>query len=65
MVTTRKLEYLTRILSNNPKVSPSVVAQSAQLEDRLKQLGIELKPRYALSPPLGDSTRQIHNHSKK
>ena len=61
---TRMSEYLAQILDGNPKVSPSVVAQSEQLERRLRRLGVDLRPRYTLSPPLGDTVRHIHNQTK-
>lgn len=40
-------------LKNNPKVSKSVVAEYRELEKKLEKLGVDTKPHYTLSPPLG------------
>ncbi len=42
-----------QLLRNNPKVSKSVVAQFADLEQKLEKLGVDTKPHYSLSPPFG------------
>lgn len=57
-------EYVRHVLQRNPGVSRSVVAQNEKLEQNLKKLGVDLQPRYTLSPPLGDSVRQMHNRAK-
>ena len=61
---TRMSEHLSQIRDGNPKVSPSVVTQSEELERRLKRLGVDLRPRYTLTPPLGDTARHIQNQTK-
>lgn len=42
-----------QLLRKNPNVSKSVVVQYSRLEKQLKNLGVDTKPRYTLSPPLG------------
>lgn len=60
-----KTEFVKGILRSNPAVSREVVAQSERLEEELRKLGVDLRPRYSLSPPLGDGVRQIHNRTRK
>lgn len=40
-------------LESNPAVSKSVVSQYHELEKKLHKLGVDTKPHYTLSPPLG------------
>lgn len=51
--TERKYQTGDEILGKNPKVSKRVVAQYRELEKHLKKLGVDTKPHYTLSPPLG------------
>lgn len=44
----------TELLNSNPKVSKSVVVQYNELEKKLVKLGVDTKPHYTLSPPLGN-----------
>ena len=41
------------LLNSNPKVSKSIVIQYSELEKKLVKLGVDTKPHYTLSPPLG------------
>ena len=41
------------LLKSNPKVSESIVVQYNELEKKLIKLGVDTKPHYTLSPPLG------------
>ena len=41
------------LLNSNPKVSKSIVVQYDELEKKLVKLGVDTKPHYTLSPPLG------------
>ncbi len=45
------------VLRNNPKVSKSLVARHLELEQRLRRIGVEVKPRFRLSHPLATSER--------
>jgi hypothetical protein len=65
IVSTNSDEYRQGILRRNFSVSREVVAQSERLESELSKLGVDFRPRYSLSPPLGDSVRQLHNHSRR
>ena len=49
------------ILRRNPQISKSVITQYAELEKKLKNLGVDTKPRYTLSPPF----RRIVSHFQK
>ncbi len=49
------------ILRRNPQISKSVVTQYAELEKKLKNLGVDTKPRYTLSHPF----RGIDSNSQK
>jgi len=42
------------ILEKNPQTDRKVVSDYERLAVKLKKLGIDTKPRYSLSPPLGD-----------
>ena len=44
---------LEKVLATNPKIDVEVVAAYKKLERELKDLGVEVKPRYTLSHPLG------------
>lgn len=44
------------ILARNPRVSASIVAKNEELERQLRTLGVDTRPHYRLSPPLGGST---------
>jgi hypothetical protein len=50
------------ILKSNPKIDPKLVHRFGELEKQLKSLGVEVKPRYELLPPLGDGLQiSLHN----
>ncbi len=51
-----------KILENNSNVSTSVVTQYRKLEKELKELGVDTKPHYTLSPLLG---RVVSNAPEK
>lgn len=59
-----KPAYETRdeLLKNNPKISKSAVEQYHKLEEQLKKLGVDTKPRYTLSPPLGGIVSNLRNY---
>jgi hypothetical protein len=52
------------VLCRNPNVSRSVVQRFQKLENELRKLGVEIRPSYTLSPPLGGVTGQLYNQSK-
>ena len=58
---TRPVEEET--LRKNPKVDTSVVAAYRRLEKKLAKLGVEVKPKYNLEPPLGQDRTRIYNRS--
>jgi len=53
------LERAEKLIAQNPKVSKSVVTQHLELEARLRKLGIQIRPSYTLSPPLGGAVRHF------
>lgn len=49
------------VMATNPKIDAKVVAAYRKLERELKDLGVEVKPRYTLSHPLGEARTGYHN----
>ncbi len=49
------------VLEKNQNVSSAVVNQQAELERKLKALGVDVKPEFKLSPRLGDELRITFN----
>lgn len=49
------------VLATNPKIDVQVVAAYGKLERELKELGVEVKPRYTLTHPLGEARTGYHN----
>ena len=48
-------------LDRNAGVDRTVVAAYKRLERELKQLGVEVRPRYTLEPPLGSGRPRDRN----
>lgn len=49
------------LLRRNTKIDRRVVAAHERLEKKLLKLGVEIKPRYSLEPPLGTNRTRAHN----
>lgn len=49
------------VLRHNAKIDRRVVAAHERLEKKLLKLGVEIKPRYSLEPPLGRSKTRGYN----
>ena len=49
------------VLNRNAGVDRTVVAAYKRLERELRQLGVEVRPRYALEPPLGSGRPRDRN----
>lgn len=49
------------VLDRNAGVDRTVVAAYKRLERELRQLGVEVRPRYALEPPLGGGRPRDRN----
>lgn len=49
------------VLATNPKIDVQVVTAYRKLERELKELGVEVKPRYTLTHPLGEARTGYHN----
>ena len=53
------------VLKRNPRIDKSVVQRYQELERKLEKLGVDTRPHYTLSPPLGDSpTRRLYNKTR-
>lgn len=50
-----------KVIATNPKIDTKVVSAYRKLERELKELGVEVKPRYTLSHPLGGARTGYHN----
>ena len=55
---------LREVLKRNPRIDKSVVQKYQELEKKLEKLGVDTKPHYTLSPPLGDSRTRFHNRTR-
>jgi hypothetical protein len=49
------------ILRRNPQVSRDLVDGFKKLENELRELGADTKPRFSISPPLGSSRQLLYN----
>ena len=49
------------LLRQSTKIDRRVVAAHERLEQKLLKLGVEIKPRYGLEPPLGTNRTRAHN----
>jgi hypothetical protein len=58
-------EYLRQVLSQSPHVSRAVIEQHQRLEERLVKLGVDVRPRYSLSPPLGGAVLSIYSGQRR
>ncbi len=47
------------LLKNNPRVSKPVIEQYRDLVQKLEKLGVDTRPRYTLSPPLGEAVPRV------
>ena len=55
----------SKILGKNKGINRGTVAAHERLELELKQLGVEIKPRFNLEPPLGISRNGCFNQNVK
>ena len=54
------LEY-SKIFDKNRGINRNTVAAHERLEAELKKIGVEIKPRFGLEPPLGSSRNGCFN----
>lgn len=45
---------LNEVLATNENVDREVIRQAEQLERQLASIGVDVRPRYSLTPPLGN-----------
>ena len=55
--------YRVEVLKRNKRINAETVAAHEKLERELQKLGVEIKPRFSLEPPLGPSRMGIHNRN--
>lgn len=55
--------YRQEILKRNRGINTETVAAHTKLEQALRKLGVEIKPRFNLEPPLGRNPLRTHNRS--
>ena len=55
--------YREKVLKRNNMINTETVAAQEKLEDELRKLGVEIKPRFNIEPPLGRSRIGIHNRN--
>ena len=63
MPTAPKAPHLDKeaLLRQGTKIDRQVVAAHERLERKLLKLGVEIKPRYSLEPPLGTNRARARN----
>ena len=49
------------ILRRNPMVDPDLVERYEKLELELRRLGVDTKPKYTITPPLGGARLHLFN----
>ena len=52
---------LEDVLKRNTRINFATVAAHERLEEKLKKLGVEIKPSYNLEPPLGTNPDRFGN----
>lgn len=53
-------QFQNDLLSRNPGVNVAVVDAYRKLEAQLSKLGVKVKRRYSIEPPLGSSRNKFH-----
>ena len=53
----------TEILQQNKKIDARVVGAQTKLERQLKDLGVEVKPKFNIDPPLGHGKIRLCKHN--
>ncbi len=49
------------ILERNKNIDVNIVNAHDKLESQLRKLGVEIKPKYSLDPPLGGTRKRLYN----
>jgi len=49
------------IAEKNPKIDRSLVDKFEVLENQLKKLGVDVKPKFNIEPPLGGKKLYLYN----
>lgn len=55
--------YREEVLKRNKGINTETVAAHEKLERELQKLGVEIRPRFNIEPPLGRSRTGIHNRN--
>ena len=55
--------FSKELLKRNKKVNMKTVAAHEKLEKELQKLGVEIRPRYSLEPPLGRIGTELHSRN--
>ena len=58
------IEYHNEILRRNSGIDKKLVEKQEKLENNLKKLGVDIKPKYSLEPPLGFLKLYLYNQNK-
>lgn len=53
------------MLSRNRGINKSTVVAHEKLERELERLGVEIKPKYNLEPPLGPTKIQLRSQNRE
>lgn len=49
------------ILKTNPQIDTKLVEKFHNLESQLNKIGIDIKPKFNIEPPLGGSNIHLYN----
>ncbi len=62
MVQRRMIKFdKNKIKENNPKIDKSLIEKYESLENKLKNLGVDTKPKFSIEPPLGGNRLHLYN----
>ena len=53
------------VLDRNEMINRETIVAHQKLEKKLKKLGVEIKPRFNVEPPLGTDRTGCHNENVK
>ena len=59
----RQPPWREEVVERNAKVNEATIAAHERLEQELKKLGVDTKPRFEIEPPLGSSRTRLHSRN--
>ena len=59
----RRSPLREEVVERNAKVNEATIAAHERLEQELKKLGVDTKPRFEIEPPLGSIRTRLHSRN--